>query len=200
MRSRRSPGWVAPNRAPTRPLPVWLAGLLLLVGCTPSGPGKPVAPTGAAAPLVTQPPLRTAAEHGAWRGIAAPPIPPAGGMAAAWTGRELVVWGGQAGDGSRQAAGAGAAYEPGADWWQVLPPAPVAGRFGTSAVWSGREVLFWGGQAGADTGGLHLPPPTATGGLHLPPPTATFADGAAYDPATPRWRRLPAAPTGARTG
>src|SRR5205807_4897393 len=94
----------------------------------------------------------------------------------------------------------GAAYEPGADRWQVLPPAPVAGRFGTSAVWSGREVLFWGGQAGADTRGLHLPPPTATGGLHLPPPTGTFADGAAYDPATRRWRKLPAAPIGARTG
>jgi hypothetical protein len=100
-------------------------------------------------------------------------------MAAAWTGHELVVWGGQAGDGTRQASGDGAAYDPGADRWEGLPPSPVTARFGTSAVWTGREVLFWGGQAEPDT---------------------TFADGAAYDPATRRWRRLPAAPIGARTG
>jgi hypothetical protein len=100
-------------------------------------------------------------------------------MAAAWTGRLLVVWGGQSGDGGRRASGDGATYDPSTDRWEVLPPAPVAGRFGTSAAWTGREVLFWGGQAGPDT---------------------TFADGAAYDPATRRWRKLPAAPIGARTG
>jgi hypothetical protein len=120
-----------------------------------------------------------AAEQGAWRQINPAPIPAASGMAAAWTGRQLVVWGGQSGDGHRQGAAAGAAYDPGSDRWAVLPPAPVAGRVGTSAVWTGREVLFWGGQAGQD---------------------ATFADGAAYDPATRRWRALPAAPIGPRTG
>ena len=46
-------------------------------------------------------------------------------------------------------------------------------------VWTGKEVLFWGGQAGADT---------------------IFADGAAYDPAAGRWRTLPPAPIGPRTG
>jgi hypothetical protein len=99
-------------------------------------------------------------------------------MAAAWTGRQLVVWGGQAGDGTRQASAAGAAYEPAADRWEVLPPAPVAGRLGTSAVWTGREVLLWGGQAG---------------------PQTIFADGAAYDPTSRRWRTLPAAPIGGRS-
>jgi hypothetical protein len=98
-------------------------------------------------------------------------------MATAWTGRQLVVWGGQAADG-HQAAGDGAAYDPAADRWEVLPAAPIGGRFGASAVWTGREVLFWGGQGGAGT---------------------TFADGAGYDPATRRWRVLPAAPIGART-
>ena len=116
-------------------------------------------------------------EPGSWRRIAAPPIPPAGGMAAAWTGRQLVVWGGQAADGHQPAA-EGAAYDPAADRWEVLPPAPIAGRFGASAVWTGREVLFWGGQGGLET---------------------TFADGGAYDPAARRWRVLPAAPIGART-
>jgi N-acetylneuraminic acid mutarotase len=55
----------------------------------------------------------------------------------------------------------------------------VEGRFGASAVWTGREVLFWGGQAGPDR---------------------ILADGAGYDPATRRWRMLPAAPIGGRTG
>ena len=86
---------------------------------------------------------------GSWRRIATPPIPPAGGMAAAWTGRQLVVWGGQAADG-QEPAGDGAAYDPAADRWEELPPAPIAARFGASAVWTGREVLFWGGQGGAD--------------------------------------------------
>ena len=98
-------------------------------------------------------------------------------MAAAWTGRQLVVWGGQA-DGHEPAAD-GAAYDPAADRWEVLPAAPIAGRFGASAVWDGKEVLLWGGQGDA---------------------TTAFADGAAYDPATRRWTVLPAAPIGPRTG
>lgn len=98
-------------------------------------------------------------------------------MAAAWTGRLLVAWGGQAADG-HEATANGAAYDPAADRWDVLPPAPIAGRFGTSAVWTGKEVLFWGGQGGS---------------------TTTFADGAGYDPAARQWRSLPAAPIGGRT-
>lgn len=44
MRSRRSPGWVAFGMTPPGRLPVWLASLLLLVGCTSSrlaGPSEP---------------------------------------------------------------------------------------------------------------------------------------------------------------
>ena len=100
-------------------------------------------------------------------------------MATAWTGRLLVAWGGQAPGGTWQAATAGAAYDPAADRWEKLTPAPAAGRFGATAVWSGREVLFWGGQDGLET---------------------IFGDGAAYDPAARRWRTLPAAPIGPRTG
>jgi hypothetical protein len=99
-------------------------------------------------------------------------------MATAWTGHQLVAWGGGAGGGGNtQPSGAGASYDPAADRWEVLPPAPVPGRIGATAVWDGREVLFWGGQAGPQT----------------------LADGAAYDPAARRWRVLPAAPIGARS-
>ncbi|MCA1846562.1 MAG: hypothetical protein LC792_25875, partial [Actinobacteria bacterium] len=120
-----------------------------------------------------------AAAIGSWRRIAEAPIPPAAGMAAAWTGRLLVVWGGGAGGPENwHAAGDGAAYDPAADRWDVLPPAPLAARMGTTAVWTGREVLFWGGSSGQDT---------------------FFADGAAYDPAAHMWRVLPAAPIDARS-
>ena len=168
MRSRRS-GWVAT--------------LLLLVACTSSRPGGSGELTEASTPASNDPAVRMVADQGTWRPIALPPIPPAGGMAAAWTGRQLVVWGGGAGggpedDGNWPPSGAGAAYDPAAERWEVLPPAPVAARVGATAVWSGREVLFWGGAAGQDT---------------------FFADGAAYDPATRKWRTIRPAPFGARS-
>ncbi|HEV7537074.1 MAG TPA: hypothetical protein VGP90_15640, partial [Acidimicrobiia bacterium] len=133
-----------------------VVSLILLGGCTGSGSANSQPP--ATQPPATQAPAtqpaRVAAQvaTGSWRHIRVAPIAPAGGMAAAWTGRQLVVWGGGAGGGGNwQPASAGAAYDPRADRWEVLPPAPVPGRIGASAVWTGREVLFWGGQAGPET-------------------------------------------------
>jgi hypothetical protein len=153
--------------------PAGLLALLMLAACSTSGSAAPVR---RADSTTTQPAAGTSVRQGSWRPVAAPPIASAGGMAAAWTGRELVVWGGEAAD--HTAAGDGAAYDPAAGRWEVLPKAPVAARFGATAVWTGREVLFWGGAAGHD---------------------AFFADGAAYDPGTRTWRALPAAPIGARS-
>ena len=153
---------------------VSLGALGLLTGCWSSGSANP-SPTNSASSQSAAP--TTGEPLGSWRRIADAPIPPAGGMAAAWTGRQLVVWGGLGADGHQSGAD-GAAYDPAADRWEVLPPAPIAARFGASAVWTGREVLIWGGQGG---------------------PGRTFADGAGYDPASKRWRVVPAAPVGART-
>jgi hypothetical protein len=157
--------------------------LILLAACTNSkGTSPPAREASSAQPAAVET-GRPAEQAGSWRRIAPPPIPPAGGLAAAWTGRQLVVWGGGALPGAGEGGNwdpspAGAAYDPAADRWQVLPPAPVTARIGATAVWSGREVLFWGGAAGHD---------------------AFFNDGAAYDPATRRWRPLPPAPVGARS-
>jgi hypothetical protein len=175
MRSR-SPSWTARHVEPCW-LAFWLAIILLVVGCSPSTSADRPEQLPGTAPAAPAPAVRVAGEQGMWSRIAPPPIPPAGGMAAAWAGRQLVVWGGQAPDG-HQPAGEGAAYDPATDRWERLPPAPILARFGPSAVWTGREVLFWGGQGGPDT---------------------TFPDGAAYVPATRRWRVLPAAPIGGRT-
>jgi hypothetical protein len=95
-------------------------------------------------------------------------------VATAWTGREMLVWG----DASRGAARAdGAAYDPAADRWRVLPPAPLEPRRDAAIAWTGSELVVWGGE----------------GRVGL------LADGAAYDPARDAWRPLPAAPLSPRS-
>jgi hypothetical protein len=61
--------------------------------------------------------------------------------------------------------------------WSPLPEAPLRMRWGSFAAWTGEEFVVWGGYAGVGT-----------------PDEYTAADGAAYDPATRRWRPIAAAP------
>ncbi|HVE47965.1 MAG TPA: hypothetical protein VNA57_14610 [Acidimicrobiales bacterium] len=116
---------------------------------------------------------------GRWRRVANSPLTPRQGASAIWTGKEMLVWGGRSGD--RVATDPGAAYDPVTDAWRPLPRPPIRLRAGHSVVWTGTEMLVWGGA----------------GNLPRPP---HFADGAAYDPATDRWRRLPQAPLLRRAG
>lgn len=123
-----------------------------------------------------------------WRTIAAAPLQGRFAPASAWTGRELLVWGGD----SDQSfvADDGAAYDPAADRWRSLPRAPVAARAAPASVWTGRELLIWGGigQPGA---GENSPLDRIIERRTLLSP---IADGAAYDPATNRWRVLEPVP------
>src|SRR5439155_499322 len=83
------------------------------------------------------------------------------GFAAVWTGKKLLLWGGQAGSPSAPSIPAhGLAYDPAANGWSPLPPAPILGRPGPTAVWTGRQMIVWGGG-------------------QSPP---AFADGAAFTP------------------
>ena len=114
----------------------------------------------------------------AWR-----PLPTAGAPAgradhtAIWTGRELLIWGGQVA-GSTPAEGAaaadGARYDPTTNTWASLPSggAPRA-RKDHTAVWTGREMLVWGGEALDARGQVPL------------------GDGGRFDPATNTWTPLP---------
>jgi hypothetical protein len=106
--------------------------------------------------------------RGRWRRIREAPIGGRTDAAVAWTGAELLVWGGFNG---RARWGDGAAYDPAANTWRRLPKSPLSARMAPAHAWSGREFLVWGGFRGSDA-----------------------SDGAAYDPATNRWRALPAAP------
>ncbi len=68
-------------------------------------------------------------------------------QATAWTGSDLVVWGGTAGDTFMDATGLGdgGMWSP-SDAWRTLSTtgAPTA-RWGHSAVWTGSELVVWGG-------------------------------------------------------
>lgn len=109
---------------------------------------------------------------GRWRELAPSPLAPRLQPAAAWTGSELLVWGGAEEEGRSAWFDDGAAYDPASDTWRRLPPAPLSARAPLS-VWTGSELIVWG---------------TAQRRTDIP------TDGAAYDPATDSWRRIAGAP------
>lgn len=116
-----------------------------------------------------------------WERLPDAPIPPRANATAVWTGSEFLVWGGGSASSSRKDLRAdGAAYDPAARRWRKLAPAPIGPRQKHWAVWTGTEMLVWGG--------------TRPGG-GVP---SGWADGAAYDPVADTWRRIPEAPIGGR--
>ena len=60
--------------------------------------------------------------------------------------------------------------------WRPLAATGMAGRFTHAAVWTGTEMVVWGGFDN----------------------TSYFDDGGAYDPATDTWRTVPKGPLGPR--
>ena len=106
---------------------------------------------------------------GHWEVIPAAPIAPRADAASIWTGRELIVWGGQAKSTGPTIVDDGAAYDPASDTWRALPSAPISrpDDAGQAVVWTGTEMVVW---------------------------DATHGDGAAYDPTSNTWRALPSAP------
>ena len=114
-----------------------------------------------------------------WRTLPSSGLTPRADAVTVWTGTELVIWGGINSDSDFTAAYAdGARLDPSTNVWRRLPPAPVPARAMATAVWSGHEVLLWGGD-------------TAAG--------SEVGKGAAYDPRTNTWRALPLSPLRAKT-
>jgi hypothetical protein len=116
-----------------------------------------------------------------WRRL--PPMPaPRTGATATWTGTEVLVVGGHHG-GIRTGGlyADGVAYNPATNRWRQLPSMGV-GRLGHTAVWTGRQLLVWGGW-------------TVRSGKYVAPP-----HGLAYDPSSNRWSALPTAPLRGRAG
>jgi N-acetylneuraminic acid mutarotase len=91
-----------------------------------------------------------------------------------WTGTQMIGWGGGCcGD----VYADGAAYTSATNTWKKLPAAPLSGRHAMGA-WTGTEMLVFGGDADDPDNGR----------------TGVFADGAAYNPVTRTWRKLPSMP------
>lgn len=67
--------------------------------------------------------------------------------ATAWTGSELCVWGGCGGDSCMDVREDGACYSVAKDTWRKIPSeATFPGRLSPSAVWTGTEILVFGGE------------------------------------------------------
>jgi hypothetical protein len=88
-----------------------------------------------------------------------------------WTGSEALFLFGQDEDHSYDD---GFAYDPSAGSWRTIASAPVSPPVAV-AVWTGAEVIVWGGGRGEGE---------------------TATQGAAYDPTTDTWQRIADAPIG----
>lgn len=113
---------------------------------------------------------------GDWSLIEPAPLDPSGHLPqrSFWTGESLLVINGGHNSKSMQ----GAVYEPSQATWQPIADSPLGRRDGYSAVWTGQQLIVWGGAG--EGGGLN--------------------DGATYDPETDEWRMLSDSPLSARSG
>jgi N-acetylneuraminic acid mutarotase len=68
---------------------------------------------------------------------------------AVWTGTEMIIWGGckPSSNNFCNTIGQGApgAYNPSTDTWRVVPEGGVEGRTKHTAIWTGTEMIIWGG-------------------------------------------------------
>jgi hypothetical protein len=92
-----------------------------------------------------------------WPTVITAGAPPAtGSQAAIWTGSEMIVWGGEYYNGSSEVyLNSGGRYNPSANRWTAMTTnATPTGRYYPAAVWTGSEMIVWGGSVGgylADT-------------------------------------------------
>ncbi|MBI2394313.1 MAG: hypothetical protein HYV09_32375 [Deltaproteobacteria bacterium] len=147
--------------------------------------------------------------------------------AAAWTGSDMIIWGGREGSTVRSD---GFIYYATAKTWSALPTAaPISGRRAAASIWipTVRKLFIWGGDNLSTklSDGALLDPSGYSWSL-LPsaplsarsdavaywsgkevivwggslPAGGVAMDGAAYDPAANSWRLLPAASSTGRFG
>jgi len=150
------------------------------------------------------------------------------GYSAITTDRELLVWGGLFGPGGSGSRTQGVRYDPAEQEWRPMARSPLEDRAGHSAVWTGEELIVWGGDRRSD-GAAYDPASDSWRAIAAAPlrgrsdHTAIWtgdemvvwggatghrakdfellsADGAAYDPETDAWRRIATAPVRSREG
>jgi hypothetical protein len=111
-------------------------------------------------------------QKGTWKTIPKAPTAPTIDGATIWTGTKLFVWGGF-GESMRGVTPErrAALYDPSTRTWQVSAPAPIPPTTSPVAVWSGSEVIVWGGLVNPVKG-----------------KSSVSFQGAAYNPTTNHWR------------
>ena len=142
-----------------------------------TGPGVHVSPADSSptdcvvAPTTSASPPADFAD-GTWSELPPSPLGPRAQASYVWTGTEIIAFGGEmlaegASDGPRREDGA--AYDPVTGTWRAIADAPLAPRSDQHAVWTGSEMIVFGGNEESLTG---------------------LTDGAAYDPTSDTWRPL----------
>ncbi len=143
-----SPGstaWVAlpspPNGTSTLGANViWTGSQVLLIGGSSCLPPEPCSSSIGTQPIDVYTPAT-----GAWAEQAGNAAASGDGPIA-WTGQVLVTLNGASGGAGNLTPGDAVAYDPASRMWTALPPSPVSHTFGASLVWTGRELLAWGGD------------------------------------------------------
>jgi N-acetylneuraminic acid mutarotase len=88
---------------------------------------------------------------------------------AIWTGSEIIIWGGESSLSYYNYLGDGARYNPASDTWSAISSNGVSSqRRDHTAIWTGSEMIVWGGNDGSDR----------------------LDDGARYYPATDSWTAI----------
>ena len=121
----------------------------------------------------------TSPSDGTWTALATEGAPSGRShCTAVWTGTEMIVWGGYHSESGYPSSGG--QYDPAAGTWTPTENHPSSdvpiGRTNHSAVWTGREMVIWGGRTGQNL---------------------VRNDGASYDPDARTWTptRIPNAPS-----
>src|SRR5205807_2192892 len=86
---------------------------------------------------------------------------------AVWSGTDMIVWGGYFLSGFNHYLNTGGKYNPGTNSWTATSTTNVpSGRAGATAIFTGSEMIAWGGNASGGT---------------------SFNTGGRYDPGTDSW-------------
>ena len=136
----------------------------------------PVPPSTVASSSCHAPPHALGPADGGWAPTAASPLTGRDDAASAWTGTQLLVWGGNATSMLTRptpSTADGASYDPATNSWCMLPPAPLSVTGPAVGAWTGSEFVVWSSAANA---------------------------GAAFTPASRRWRTMPRSPLSERYG
>jgi N-acetylneuraminic acid mutarotase len=79
------------------------------------------------------------------------------GYTAVWTGSEMIVWGGILSP-FQPPLNTGGRYDPSTNSWIATSTTNApAGRWSHTAVWTGSEMIVWGGRSVGNTGGRYNP-------------------------------------------